>query len=252
MWRSGRDSNPRDGFPPAPLAGVCLRPLGHRSACSYMRQVKAEQELFPCGGWPQANGVFSYPVTRNQGGCPAVVSGAPGGGLKSHIGDAPVLPDLLSQIPENQEIGSVTAGGACDTRRCHDEIAECGAHAVIPPRENEKPWKTITAGAVARNEALRTAKYLGRALWRRRSGDHRRGRVVTKTHGVKRLGQRLMARDFYRQVAELQVRIAVLNGYSARHTCHRGRGISRPRGKANLDHHTICATGRPQACRPRS
>lgn len=31
-WRSGRDSNPRDGFPPAPLAGVCLRPLGHRSA----------------------------------------------------------------------------------------------------------------------------------------------------------------------------------------------------------------------------
>ncbi len=31
-WRSGRDSNPRDGFPPAPLAGVCLRPLGHHSA----------------------------------------------------------------------------------------------------------------------------------------------------------------------------------------------------------------------------
>ena len=28
----------------------------------------------------------------------------------SHIGDAPVLPDLLSQIPEDQEIGSVTAG----------------------------------------------------------------------------------------------------------------------------------------------
>jgi hypothetical protein len=27
-------------------------------------------------------------------------------------------------------------------------------------------WKTITAGAVARNEALRAAKHLGRALWR--------------------------------------------------------------------------------------
>jgi len=34
-------------------------------------------------------------------------------------------------------------------------------------------------------------------------------------HSVKRLGQRLMARDFDRQVAELQVRIAVLNGYTA-------------------------------------
>ena len=34
-------------------------------------------------------------------------------------------------------------------------------------------------------------------------------------HCVKLLGQRLMARDFDRQVAELQVRIAVLNGYTA-------------------------------------
>jgi hypothetical protein len=34
-------------------------------------------------------------------------------------------------------------------------------------------------------------------------------------HCVKLLGQRLMARDFDRQVAELQVPIAVLNGYTA-------------------------------------
>ena len=34
-------------------------------------------------------------------------------------------------------------------------------------------------------------------------------------HCVKLMGQRLMARDFDRQVAELQVRIAVLNGYTA-------------------------------------
>ena len=32
---------------------------------------------------------------------------------------------------------------------------------------------------------------------------------------MKPLGQRLMARDFDRQVAELQVRIAVLNGGAA-------------------------------------
>ena len=88
-------------------------------------------------------------------------------------------------------------------------------YAVIPPRKNAKPWKTITAGAVARNEALRAAKYLGRTLWRRWSGYHRRSRVETKMHCMKLLGQRLMARDFDRQVAELQVRIAVLNGYTA-------------------------------------
>ncbi|XDB00321.1 hypothetical protein AB1M95_10805 [Sulfitobacter sp. LCG007] len=34
-------------------------------------------------------------------------------------------------------------------------------------------------------------------------------------HCVRLLGQRLMTRDFNRQVAEIQVRIAVLNGYTA-------------------------------------
>src|SRR5690606_25475272 len=133
----------------------------------------------------------------------------------SDIGDAPMLPELLSQIAPDQEIASVTADGAYDTRKCHDAIAERGAHAVIPPRKNAKPWKTATAGAVARNEALRASKYLGRALWRRWSGYHRRSRAETKMHCVKLPGQRLMARDFDRQVAEFQVRVAVLNGYTA-------------------------------------
>ncbi|MCG6884339.1 MAG: IS5/IS1182 family transposase, partial [Silicimonas sp.] len=70
-------------------------------------------------------------------------------------------------------------------------------------------------GAVARNEALRASKYLGRAIWRRWSGYHRRSRVESKMNCIKLLGQSLMARDFERQVAELQVRIAVLNGYTA-------------------------------------
>ncbi len=34
-------------------------------------------------------------------------------------------------------------------------------------------------------------------------------------HCVKLAGQRLMARDFDRQVAEVQVRIAVMNSYTA-------------------------------------
>ena len=126
-----------------------------------------------------------------------------------------MLPELLDQIPLDQEIASVTADGAYDTRKCHDAIADRGAAAVIPPRKNAKPWKAVTAGAAARNEALRASKYLGRALWRRWSGYHRRSRIETKMHCVKLLGQRLMARDFDRQVAEFQVRVAVLNGFTA-------------------------------------
>jgi hypothetical protein len=56
----------------------------------------------------------------------------------SDIGDAPILPDLLGQIPPDQEIGSVTADGAYDTRKCHDAIANRGANAVIPPHKNVK------------------------------------------------------------------------------------------------------------------
>ncbi len=122
---------------------------------------------------------------------------------------------LLGQIPPDQEIGSVTADGAYDTRRCHKAIVDRGAAAVIPPRRNAQPWKPTTAGAITRNDTLRVSRYLGRALWRKWSGYHRRSRVETKMHCVKLLGQRLMARDFDRQVAEVQVRVAILNGYTA-------------------------------------
>ena len=71
------------------------------------------------------------------------------------------------------------------------------------------------AGAVARNDAVNAQRYLGRTLWRRWSGYHRRSRVETKMHCIKLLGQSLMARDFERQVAEIQIRIAVLNRYTA-------------------------------------
>ena len=57
-----------------------------------------------------------------------------------------MLPELLDQIPPDVEIGSVTADGAYDTRKCHDAVADRGAHAVIPPRKNAKPWKPSTAG----------------------------------------------------------------------------------------------------------
>ena len=133
----------------------------------------------------------------------------------SNIGDAPMLPELLDQIPSDQGIGSVTADGAYDTRKCHDAIAARNAHAVIPPRKNAKPWKPTSAGAVARNEAVNASRYLGKALWRRLAGYHRRSRVESKMNCIKLLGQSVMARDFDRQVAEIQIRIAVLNRYTA-------------------------------------
>lgn len=71
-----------------------------------------------------------------------------------NIGDAPKLPELLNQIPPDQYIGTVSAEGAYDTRKCHDAIAARNAHPVIPSRKNAKPWKPTSPGAIARNEAV--------------------------------------------------------------------------------------------------
>ena len=98
--------------------------------------------------------------------------------------------------------------GAYDTRKCHDAIAARGAHAVIPPRKNAKPWKPSSAGAIARNDAVDASRYLARAIWRRWSGYHRRSRVEAKMNCIKLLGQSLMASDSDRQVPELQIRPA--------------------------------------------
>jgi Transposase DDE domain len=133
----------------------------------------------------------------------------------SRVGDAPMLPDLLDQIPGDQSIGIVTADGAYDTRACHAAIAERGAAAVIPPRRNGKPWKEHTAGATVRNEALRSCRRLGRAIWKRWTGYHRRSLVEAKMRCLKLLGERVMSRDFDRQVAELQIRAAILNRFTA-------------------------------------
>lgn len=98
----------------------------------------------------------------------------------SRDGDSPILPELLGQIPEDEQIGSVTADGACDTRRCHSAIIDRQATPIIPIRKNGRPWKEDCPAAKAWNETLRATKnYAGRsgstgldttpgAAWRRR------------------------------------------------------------------------------------
>ena len=72
-------------------------------------------------------------------------------------GGSPVLPQLLDQIPEGEEIGTVTADGAYDTRRCHT--------AIISIRKNGRTWKEYCPAAIARNDTPRAIRHHGRAFW---------------------------------------------------------------------------------------
>ena len=60
------------------------------------------------------------------------------------VGDAPMLLELLEQIPPDEPIASVSGDGAYDTKACHAAIAQRNAQAVIPrartPRRGRRPW----------------------------------------------------------------------------------------------------------------
>jgi hypothetical protein len=126
-------------------------------------------------------------------------------------GDGGIVPGLLAQLPQAERIAVISGDGAYDTRGVHEASASREADLVVPPRRNGKPWRARTAGAGERNETLRAIRRPGRRLWKRWSGYHRRSLAETAMSRLKRLGERLGARDPARQVAEVQVRGAILN-----------------------------------------
>jgi len=142
-------------------------------------------------------------------------------------GDSPVLPDLLDQIPEDEEIGTVTGDGAFDTRRCHSAILARGgtgarallrtggSHALAPIRRNGRLWKEDCPAALARNDILRATRRLGRTIWKSWSGYHVRSRVEARMRNLKSFGERIASRDPDRQTAEIHIRVALMNRFNA-------------------------------------
>lgn len=132
----------------------------------------------------------------------------------NQVGDAQVLPELLEQIPDEEVIDTVRGDGAYDTKGCYAAIAKRGAQGIIPVRKNGKPWRENTPGAKLRNENLRASQRLGRTLWKKWSHYHRRSLVETKMRCFKLLGERVNARLFNSQIAELHIRAALLNRFT--------------------------------------
>ena len=133
----------------------------------------------------------------------------------SSDGDSVVLPELLGQTPEGEQIGSVMADGAYDTRRCHTAIIDRQATPIIPISKNGRPWKEDCPAAITRNETLRATWHYGQAFWKRWTGYHVRSRIEAKMRCLKAFGERIAARDPDRQTAEIQIRIALMNRFSA-------------------------------------
>jgi IS5 family transposase len=126
--------------------------------------------------------------------------------------DSQILPDLLAQVED--EISQVSADGAYDSRNCYDAIREREARAAIPPQKRARIWQhgNTKAERHIRDENLRAIRRKGRREWKRESNYHRRSLAETQVFRVKMIfGERVRARKFEGQAAQMLVRCATLN-----------------------------------------
>ena len=94
--------------------------------------------------------------------------------------------DLPGRIPPDQGIAGTPADGACKRRMCHHAIAGQEDAAIIPPHMTGKPWKNVTAGAVAGDVAPGASRHLGHMPRRGWRGCQRRSRAETRMHCMSR------------------------------------------------------------------
>ncbi len=126
--------------------------------------------------------------------------------------DSQLLPDLLEQMGD--EIKQVSADGAYDSRNCYDALRARGARAAIPPQKNARIWQhgNTKVQRHPRDENLRAIRQKGRAGWKRECGYHQRSLAETQVFRVKTIfGERVSARSFDGQAAQLLIRCAALN-----------------------------------------
>jgi IS5 family transposase len=130
----------------------------------------------------------------------------------NNYSDSQSLPDLSGQVEE--EIKQVSGDGGYDKRNCYTAIQARGAQATIPPQRNAKIWQhgNTKAERLVRDQNLRRLRQVGRAAWKRESGYHRRSLAETTMFRLKTVfSDRVTARGFAGQAAQVLVRCAVLN-----------------------------------------
>lgn len=126
--------------------------------------------------------------------------------------DGELLPNLIEQI--NRPITQVSGDGAYDSFEIYHMLRKHGIKATIPPREDAKiklhgNTKDIT---IARDEIVRDIRKLGRRVWKRQSGYHRRSLAETAMFRFKRiLGNNLHAILFENQTVEAIIKCNILN-----------------------------------------
>lgn len=136
------------------------------------------------------------------------------------VSDGEMLPDLLAAV--DGPLRQVTGDGGYDQWRCYEAVAARPEHprAVFPPprpragphRARVRRHGNAAAPPLDRDEHIRCIRRLGRRRWKAQVGYHRRSLAETAVSRYKRrFGDRVTARTFAGQCAEVFLRGALLN-----------------------------------------
>lgn len=86
----------------------------------------------------------------------------------NNVPDAAVMPQLLTQVPGDEPLLTVTGDGAYDPQPVHEAVMQRNATPIIPPRKNARMRKGDVF--VHRNAAIAACRRFGRKLWKSWSG----------------------------------------------------------------------------------
>jgi hypothetical protein len=147
----------------------------------------------------------------------------------SSDGDSPVLPELMDQIPDGEEIGTVTADGAYDPRRCHTATHCPAMHVYMHERDRPAGHRDHTdpqeraalEGRLSVGNRQKRNPPRHTELWQGVLDALDRipcKKPEAKMRCLKAFGERIAARDPDRQTAEIQIRVALMNRFAALRT----------------------------------
>jgi DDE family transposase len=129
--------------------------------------------------------------------------------------DADQVDDLLDQV--NGPVAAFYGDGAYDQWKVYDSLDGREIQPIIPPRRNAKIKQHGNAcqTALARDEAIRGIRRVGRQQWKKEIGYHRRSLAETAMFRFKCcFGDKLKNRELPNQRTEARIRSRILNHFT--------------------------------------
>jgi hypothetical protein len=125
--------------------------------------------------------------------------------------DSHQVPELLAATPQ---VRSFRGDGGYDKRAVYEQLAERGIAAIIPPQHNARIEQHGNAKSppLARDEAIRAIRRVGRSAWKEEVGYHVRSLGETAMFRIKTIfGDELHNRSLPNQQTEARLRCKMLN-----------------------------------------